>query len=174
MPIRAASSHRLAVASMSVKRNAYPTVSTRPFCAARAITRRASARNSRWSGMCSITSVALSTSKQSSRNGRSAADPHTRAMFENIRVDIAFISPTAIDLEAGITADSDYEAEITRPILEKCAEKKVGLIYSSKFEKTSFVKVTSVHSFDEIITDSNIGGDIVDAYEEAGVKIVIV
>jgi DeoR family fructose operon transcriptional repressor len=97
--------------------------------------------------------------------------PHTRNLFESIKVDMAFVSVTAIDIEAGITADSVYEAEITRTILETCSKKNIGLIYSSKFGKTSFVKVASIDILDEIITDSKIDGDILDQYAERGIKI---
>jgi len=90
--------------------------------------------------------------------------PHARTLFESIKVDIAFVSVTAIDIEAGITADNIYEAEITRTILEKCAKKKIGLIISPKFGKISFVKVTSSEIFDEIITDINLPQDIVNRY----------
>jgi DeoR/GlpR family transcriptional regulator of sugar metabolism len=97
--------------------------------------------------------------------------PHTRIMFENIRVDMAFISATAIDVEAGITADSVYEAEITRTILEKCSKKNIGLIYSSKFGKTSFVKVSSIDILDEIITDTEVDQSVLDIYAERGITI---
>ncbi len=97
--------------------------------------------------------------------------PHARHLFEGIKVNIAFISVTAIDLEAGITADNAYEAEITRAILEKCAKKRIGLIYSSKFEKTSFIKVSSAEIFDEIITGTDLNRDIINAYTDAGIKL---
>lgn len=97
--------------------------------------------------------------------------PHARNLFESIKVDIAFISVTAIDLEAGVTADNAYEAEITRTILEKCAKKRIGLIYASKFEKTSFVKITPAEIFDEIITDTDLSHEVITAYTEAGIRI---
>jgi DeoR/GlpR family transcriptional regulator of sugar metabolism len=100
--------------------------------------------------------------------------PHAKTLFEGIKVDIAFVSVTAIDLEAGVTADSSYEAEISKTILEKCAKRRIGLIYSSKFEKTSFVKVTTADIFDEIITDTNLSKNIIDAYTDAGIKMTTV
>jgi DeoR family transcriptional regulator of aga operon len=100
--------------------------------------------------------------------------PHARSLFENIKVDIAFVSVTAIDREAGITADSSYEAEITKTILEKCAKKSIGLIYASKFEKTSFVKVAAASVFDEIITDSSLDGKIIEGYRDLGIEMTIV
>ena len=100
--------------------------------------------------------------------------PHARNLFENIKVDIAFVSVTAISCEAGITADSAYEAEISKTILEKCAKVRIGLIYASKFEKTSFVKVAAAGIFDEIITDSSLDQDIIDVYREQGIKMTVV
>jgi DeoR/GlpR family transcriptional regulator of sugar metabolism len=100
--------------------------------------------------------------------------PHARTLFEGIKVDIAFVSVTAIDLKAGVTADSAYEAEISKTILEKCAKMRVGLIHSSKFEITSFVKVTTADIFDEIITDTNLSQDITDTYTDAGIKVTAV
>jgi len=100
--------------------------------------------------------------------------PHARSLFESVHVDIAFVSVTAIDLETGITADSAYEADITRMILERCAKKRVGLIYASKFGKTSFVKVASANVFDEIITDKSLPGQTVERYEDLGIKMTLV
>ena len=100
--------------------------------------------------------------------------PHARILFENIKVDIAFVSVTAISCEEGITADSVYEAEITKTILEKCAKMKIGLIYASKFEKTSFVKVAAANIFDEIITDNSLRQDTIDTYREMGIKMTAV
>jgi DeoR/GlpR family transcriptional regulator of sugar metabolism len=100
--------------------------------------------------------------------------PHARTLFENIKVDIAFVSVTAISSEAGITADSAYEAEISKTILEKCARLRIGLIYASKFEKTSFVKVAAANIFDEIITDSSVDQGIVEVYRDLGIKMTVV
>jgi DeoR/GlpR family transcriptional regulator of sugar metabolism len=85
-----------------------------------------------------------------------------------------FTTSEGIFMDAGITADSANEAEITTTILEKCAKKRIGLIYSSKFEKSSFVRVASASVFDEIITDAGIPEETASAYREAGISITIV
>jgi DeoR/GlpR family transcriptional regulator of sugar metabolism len=100
--------------------------------------------------------------------------PHARSLFDSVCVDFAFVSVTAIDLHTGITADSAYEADITRIILEKCAEKKIGLIYASKFGKTSFVKVASANVFDEIITDKSLPAETVERYSDLGIKMTLI
>jgi DeoR/GlpR family transcriptional regulator of sugar metabolism len=93
--------------------------------------------------------------------------------FENINVDIAFLSITAIDLEAGITADDVNESAVTKVILETCAEKTVGLIVSSKFGKISFLKVSDVTVFDEIVTGRELNDQTVGNYIRAGIKMTL-
>ena len=93
--------------------------------------------------------------------------------FENINVDIAFLSVTAIDLEAGITADDVNESAVTKVILETCAEKTVGLIVGSKFGKTSFLKVSVVTVFDEIVTGRELNKQTVDSFTQAGITMTL-
>lgn len=100
--------------------------------------------------------------------------PHARAFFEACRVDIALMSVTAIDLEAGITADSPTEAEISRIILERCARRKVGLIVSPKIGRTSFARVAPAEILDELITDSGADPQAVARYRERGITVTVV
>jgi DeoR family transcriptional regulator, aga operon transcriptional repressor len=100
--------------------------------------------------------------------------PHSRGFFESCHVDIAFISVTAIDLEAGISADSLTEAEITRIIFEKCAKRRVGLIVSQKIGRTSFARVAPVEALDEIITDSGADPAVLARFRERGITVSVV
>jgi DeoR/GlpR family transcriptional regulator of sugar metabolism len=100
--------------------------------------------------------------------------PHSRKLFEESRVDIAFVSPTAIDLEAGVTADSMTEAEITRTILLASARRKTALVLSHKFDRTSFAHVAPLGAFDEIITDTGIPSSTAERYGNSGIRITIV
>jgi DeoR family transcriptional regulator of aga operon len=99
--------------------------------------------------------------------------PHARLFFETTRVDLALVSVTAIDLEAGITADSMMEAEISRIILEKCARRRIGLIVSRKLERTSFARVAPAEILEEIITDSSADPAILARYRERGIKVTV-
>lgn len=99
--------------------------------------------------------------------------PHARAFFETCRVDVALVSVTAIDLEAGITADSHTEAEISRIILEKCARRRVGLVVSSKIGRTSFARVAPVEVLHELITDTGADGQVLDRYRERGITVTV-
>jgi DeoR/GlpR family transcriptional regulator of sugar metabolism len=100
--------------------------------------------------------------------------PHARAFFETCRVDVALISVTAIDLEAGITADSQTEAEISRIILEKCAKKRIGLIVSPKIGRTSFARVAGVEALDEMITDRGADPATLARYRDRGIAVTVV
>jgi DeoR/GlpR family transcriptional regulator of sugar metabolism len=99
--------------------------------------------------------------------------PHARSFFETCRVDLALLSVTAIDLEAGITADSLTEAEISRIILEKCAKRRIGLIVSRKIGRTSFARVARVEVLDEIIPDGVADPAVLARYKERGITVTV-
>ncbi|MEW5817498.1 MAG: DeoR/GlpR family DNA-binding transcription regulator [Spirochaetota bacterium] len=99
--------------------------------------------------------------------------PFAMQLFENIRVDIAFLSVTAIDYEAGVTADDVNESAVSKLILEKCSKKNIGLITSSKFNQISFVKVADITVFDEIITDSNLDFETVEKFESKNITMIL-
>jgi DeoR family fructose operon transcriptional repressor len=99
--------------------------------------------------------------------------PHARSLFDSLRVDLSLHSVTAIDLGAGITADSIGEAEISRIILERSAKRKIGLIVAAKFETTSFIRVAPAEIFDEIITDSSLDEGIIRRYRERGIRLTV-
>ena len=100
--------------------------------------------------------------------------PHSRSLFEDSRVDAAFVSPTAIDLATGITADSMTEAEITRTILARSARRRIGLVVSRKFGRTSFARIAPAESFDEIITDSGVDAAVAQGFRDRGIVVTIV
>ena len=99
--------------------------------------------------------------------------PTAMSTFQSIKVDIAFLSVTAIDMEAGITADDVNESAVTKIILERCADKTVGLIMSSKFNKTSFLKVSDITAFNEIITGRELDRGTVEHFAEAGIQMTL-
>jgi DeoR/GlpR family transcriptional regulator of sugar metabolism len=99
--------------------------------------------------------------------------PTAIQMFEHINVDIAFLSATAIDPEAGITADDVNESAVSKVILERCGRKKIGLIASFKFNKASFYKVADITAFDEIITDKGLDKHTERMFASRGVKMTL-
>ncbi len=99
--------------------------------------------------------------------------PMTYDFFLRTRVDIAFLSVTAIDSEAGITADDINESMISKLILETCGKKTIGLVTSTKFDQVSFHKVSELSNFDEIITDNNVDSKCKAKYEKKGIIITL-
>jgi len=99
--------------------------------------------------------------------------PTAVQMFEHINVDIAFLSATAIDPESGITADDVNESAVSRTILERCGRKKIGLIRSEKFNKSSFYKVADISVFNEIITDTGLDRKTVREFSSRGIKMTL-
>jgi DeoR family fructose operon transcriptional repressor len=99
--------------------------------------------------------------------------PTAVQMFEHINVDVAFLSATAIDFESGITADDVNESAVSRTILERCGRKKIGIIRSVKFNKTSFYKVADITAFNEIITDKGLDRKTVQRFAGRGVKMTL-
>lgn len=100
--------------------------------------------------------------------------PHARQFFENIQVDAAYVSVTAIDIEAGVTADSLEEAEISRTVLTKSSRRNIGMITSDKINTASFIKVADIDIFDEIITDSGIDSSKVESFNDRGITVTVV
>jgi DeoR/GlpR family transcriptional regulator of sugar metabolism len=99
--------------------------------------------------------------------------PGADHLFQGINVDIAFVSVTAIDPVAGITADAVNESSVTKVILEKCGKKTIGLIISSKFNKASYYRVTDITVFDEIITDTGLDDETRAKFEGAGIRMTL-
>ena len=99
--------------------------------------------------------------------------PTAVQMFEHINVDVAFLSATAIDPESGMTADDVNESAVSRTILERCGRKKIGVIRSVKFNKTSFYKVADITAFDEIITDKGLDRKTAQLFSSRGVRMTL-
>lgn len=99
--------------------------------------------------------------------------PSAYDFFQRIRVDIAFLSVTAVDLKAGVTADDINESMITQTILELCGKKTIGLIVSEKFDRVSFYKVAELDVFDEIITGASLTKKVKAEYENEGTAITL-
>jgi DeoR/GlpR family transcriptional regulator of sugar metabolism len=97
--------------------------------------------------------------------------PTAVQMFESINVDIAFLSATAIDVEAGITADDVNESAVSKVILARCGRRRIGLIASYKFNKASFYRVADITGFDEIITDTGLDRETERLFSSKGVKV---
>jgi DeoR/GlpR family transcriptional regulator of sugar metabolism len=94
-------------------------------------------------------------------------------MFERLNVDTAFVSVTAIDTAAGVTADELNESSVSRLILERCGKTTIGLIVSTKFNNASFYKVADITVFDEIITDGGLDELSLRDFSDRGIRMTL-
>ncbi|WP_090442655.1 DeoR/GlpR family DNA-binding transcription regulator [Natronincola peptidivorans] len=79
-------------------------------------------------------------------------------MLKDFYVDKAFVSCGGIHLERGILDSNELEAEI-RKVMLKQAQKKVLIADNTKFDKTSFIKITDFDEIDMVITDKKLSDD---------------
>ncbi len=99
--------------------------------------------------------------------------PHAVNFFKNINVDISFIGAVAISLKKGLSTATQFDAEISRAIIES-GRQVILLTDSSKFDKESYINFASLNEINEIITDKKIDEKIADNIREMGIKLTLV
>lgn len=83
-----------------------------------------------------------------------------------------FFSSKGISPEAGIMESNDLECAIKKQMLDNSTE-KYYLCDSSKIGRIGFYKLTPIENIDYFITDTELGNDYVDKFNEFGVKFII-
>lgn len=96
----------------------------------------------------------------------------TQRALEEIRVDKAFMGVSALDPAYGISSASQAEASIKQAIT-RAAKVRVGLADHSKFLKQSFAFVGPLTDLQVVVTDEGTPRDVLNAVEEAGVKVIV-
>ena len=89
-----------------------------------------------------------------------------------LNLSVAFISAAGITLEHGLTASRAALAD-TLNAAAGSAQKTVGLLDSTKFERDSLLTVRSAQSLDLIITDDGLDPATVGEFRNAGVTLVV-
>ncbi len=92
-------------------------------------------------------------------------------MIDHFHVDKTIISCKGIDQEFGITDSNEPDVEIKRHMV-KAAKQVILAVDSSKFDKTSFVRMGDFSQVDTIVTDSAPRQDWIDSMESCGTMIV--
>jgi DeoR/GlpR family transcriptional regulator of sugar metabolism len=85
---------------------------------------------------------------------------------------VAFISAAGITLEHGLTTSRAALADTLNAAADS-AQKKVGLLDSTKFKRASLLTVRSAQSLDLIITDDGLDAATVGKFRKAGVNLVV-
>ena len=68
------------------------------------------------------------------------------------RVDMAVCSCKGLDMEFGISDSNEQNAQIKRAMFA-AAKKRVLVADHSKFDRTSFVKISELNEMDTVVTD---------------------
>ena len=89
-----------------------------------------------------------------------------------LNIAVAFISAAGITLDHGLTTSRAALADTLNAAAE-AAQKKVGLLDSTKFKRSSLLTVRSAQSLDVIITDDGLDPEIVQEFRAAGVNLVV-
>jgi DeoR/GlpR family transcriptional regulator of sugar metabolism len=89
-----------------------------------------------------------------------------------LNITVAFISAAGITLDHGLTTSRAALADTLNAAAES-AQRKVGLLDSSKFKRASLLTVCSAQSLDLIITDDGLEPATVREFCNAGVNLVV-
>jgi DeoR/GlpR family transcriptional regulator of sugar metabolism len=89
-----------------------------------------------------------------------------------LNIHTAFVSAAGITLEQGLTTSRSALAD-TLNAAAQAATKLVGLIDSTKFNRSSLLTVRSAQSMDVIITDDGLDEKTVEEFRAAGVNLEV-
>lgn len=103
----------------------------------------------------------------------SLVDPLASPMLEGLRVDLAIIGATGVDVELGVTNVNLPEAEVKRRIVAS-ANERILVADGSKLGQSHLGRVAPLESIDELITDAAAPAEHVDALRAAGLRVTLV
>ncbi len=92
-------------------------------------------------------------------------------MISGFHVDIAVCSCKGLNQELFVTDSNEQDSEIKKAYF-KSANRKVLAVDSSKFDKTSFVKVCDVTNIDTVVTDADPGEVWCERIKNAGAELI--
>jgi DeoR family fructose operon transcriptional repressor len=86
---------------------------------------------------------------------------------------VAFVSAAGITLDHGLTTSRSGLADTLNAAADS-AERVVGLMDSTKFERASLLTIRRATELDLIITDDRLDPEVADAFRAAGVNLQVV
>jgi DeoR family fructose operon transcriptional repressor len=98
--------------------------------------------------------------------------PLTRAVLDQVRIDIAFVGTLGVSVECGLTTTDPAEA-FTKEYAMGRAARTVLLTDSSKFGKTSFVRFGNLNKLSAVITDTGVSQQERKALKRASVDLTL-
>jgi len=113
----------------------------------------------------------LSTGGTLKEGGLSLVGYQAEKMISGFHVDIAICSCKGIDEENGITDSNERDAEIKKAFF-KSANKRVLAIDSSKFNRSSFVKVCGIGDVDTVVTEVKPSNEWIDRLKQNNIELI--
>jgi DeoR/GlpR family transcriptional regulator of sugar metabolism len=92
-------------------------------------------------------------------------------MIKNYHVDKAIISCKGLDLTNGVTDSSEYHSLLKKAMIAAARETYL-VADSSKFDKTSFIRVEDLEKVDCVVTEKKPGPEWREAFDQAQVRCV--
>ncbi|MDQ0205121.1 DeoR/GlpR family DNA-binding transcription regulator [Pectinatus haikarae] len=92
-------------------------------------------------------------------------------IFDNLNIDLAFVSGYGMTIKSGLTDFNPYEVELKR-IVVKHSHKIIALVDSSKFDVVSTANFCPTDSISTIITDPKVSPDVIHEYQDKSINIV--
>ncbi|APC38641.1 DeoR/GlpR family DNA-binding transcription regulator [Clostridium estertheticum] len=102
---------------------------------------------------------------------RAMVGPVADNALKNFRVDKVFIGTNGICDSDGLTTPNIIEANTKREMI-KIADQTIVVCDHTKFGTVYFAKIVNLDSVDIIVTDNQIDNNIIEEFEEKGVKII--
>ncbi len=105
------------------------------------------------------------------RDSLSVSGMHAMRYVADVNIDIAFLSPSGFSLSGGFTCGNYSECELKALVADK-ARFVVMLMDKSKIDRVLPFTFCKLEDVDVIVTDAELPGEIKEAAERAGTKIV--
>lgn len=113
----------------------------------------------------------FSTGGKLKRGSLSLVGPSAEKTIRSFHVDYAVCSSKGIDISRGITDSNEKDSEMKQAIFES-AETKILVVDSSKFDKISLIKVSSVTDVDIIATDTEPSANWIEYLKSKNVDLI--
>jgi DeoR/GlpR family transcriptional regulator of sugar metabolism len=103
---------------------------------------------------------------------RAISDGWTVEFLRRIKLDVAFISGSGLDVERGLTTSRRPLAD-TLAAVRASADRVVALVDASKLGRTSMITIAGARELDAIVVDAGVSADDVAAFAARGVQLQV-
>jgi DeoR family transcriptional regulator, aga operon transcriptional repressor len=107
------------------------------------------------------------------KNSFSLVGPLAEDMLRDMHADILFLGVDGFDLEIGLTTPNVMESRVNRAMV-KAASMVVAVCDSTKFNRRSLSKIVDASAIHQVITDSNLPPETVEALRSINIKLTLV